>query len=363
MSKRKANKANPNQIINESNQNNNIVKTEIKKSVNKNTAQKDNIVIKFAEKLKSFDFCKFFQSHKKNIYIAMSIVVIAIGSYIVYYSNMPVLKETHNKEIKGVLASYDGELHPFEILSSNRERMTDVKGDPTSKGDGKTDETKFVVYTFEWFGKPRETILYYDKQHRFTRIKLKIGNESGKDLNEKLVKLLGSPIEDNNPAEKGGHAIWIKDSVQYKLIHHGGYATVEMKLARYKNTANLKVGKNPLVVQKLYKQDTNKDGKLESIMLLGSKANAYSTNYDNLYLVIWDGKTYSKGMAKEMDGGSYPQIEMLDIDADGKEEIIVSSENNDVVKNYNVFKFEGSKIVPVYNGHDEPDVKAEEKEK
>ncbi|MGL5256608.1 MAG: hypothetical protein ACRC76_06180 [Proteocatella sp.] len=354
MSNRKSKKASPNQIINESRQNNNTPKTKMNESV--------NIKIKnIKEKIRGIKYKEFFSKHNKTLIIAAAALVVAAGAYIVYYSNMPVLKETHSKEIKGVLASYDAELHPFEILSSDRNRLSEAKGKPTSKGDGKTDETKFVVYTFEWFGKPRETILYYDKQQRFTRIKLKIGNESSTTLNEKLTTLLGPPVENNDPTVKGGHAIWVRDSVQYKLIHHGGYATVEMKLSRYENTANLKVGKNPLVIQKLYKQDTNKDQKMESIMLLGNKKDQFSTNYNYLHLILWDGKAYSIRMPANMDGGAYPQLEVKDLDGDGKDEIIVSSDNNDVVKNYNVFKFNGQKLEQTYSGHDEPDVKNKEK--
>lgn len=349
MSKRKSKKASPNQIINESRQNNNILKTKSDNNVN----IKINSI---KEKFKGLKYKSFFEKHKKTLILATVALIGAVGVYVTYYSNMPILKETHSKEINGVLASYDAELHPFEILSSDRKLLSEAKGQPTSKGDGKTDETKFVVYTFEWFGRKRETILYYDKQQHFNRVKLKIGNESAKDLNTKLTELLGEPVENNDPTVKGGHAIWIKDSVQYKLIHHGGYATVEMKLARYENTANLKVGKNPLVIQKLYKQDTNKDEKLESIMLLGNKKDQFSTNYNYLHLILWDGKTYSIRMPANMDGGAYPQLEIKDIDGDGKDEIIVSSDNNDVVKNYNVFKFNGQKLEQTYSGHDEPEV-------
>lgn len=356
MSKRKSQKASPNQIINDSRKNNNISKTEINKNVNKN---KNNNIL---NRIKEFDYGDFFQTHKKQLYIAMSVLIISIGAYVVYYSNMPALKETHSKEIKGVLASYDGELHPFEILSSTRAGLAEVKGDPSSKGDGKTNETKFVVYKFEWFGKVRETILYYDKQQRFTKIKLKIGDEKAKDLSDKLTSMFGSPLEDKDPTVKGGLAIWIKDTVQYKLIHHGGYATIEMKIARYRNTANLEIGKNPLVIQKVYKQDLNKDGKQESIMLVGNKYNPYSTNYNHVHLVVWDGKTYVKNVPAETDGGSYPQMEIMDINADGKDEVIVSSDNNDVVKNYNVFSFDGKKIDLIYNGYDEPDIKTKEQQ-
>ena len=59
-------------------------------------------------------------------------------------------------------------------------------------------------------------------------------------------------------------------------------------------------------------------------------------------------------MAEEMDGGLYPQIEYSDTDKDGKDEIVISSDNNGIVRNYNAFRYDGAKLELIYNGHDEP---------
>ncbi|MGB5823748.1 MAG: hypothetical protein WBH44_06705 [Proteocatella sp.] len=313
-----------------------------------------NINIKIKKNQENGDAKELFQKNKKIIYAGLLILVVALAGYGAYYSQMPLLKETHNPDIKGVIASYDGASHPFEILSSNRERMVAFKGEPDSKGDGKTLETKFVVYKLDWFGKNRETIIFYDKANHFTRIKLNIGNESAKELVDKLTKNFGSPVEDKDSTIKGGYGIWIRDSIQYKLVHHGNYATIEIKLARYDNTNNLDVGKYPIVIQKLYKLDINKDGKQETMILLGNKKNSLSTNYDKLHLLMWDGKTHLVKMAKDFDGGTYPQVEFKDMDKDGKDEIIVYSDNNEVVRNYDIFKYDGAGLQLTYSGHEEP---------
>lgn len=326
------------------------ISAEIKKAVS-------NINNKIKKNRKNGNPKEMFQKNKKIIYIGMSIIIIAIAGYGVYYSKMPALKETHNPDIKGVIASYDGDVHPFEILSSNRERMVAFKGGPDSKGDGKSEATKFVVYKLDWFGNNRETIIFYDENEHFTRIKLNIGNESAKELVGKLTKNFGSPVEDKDSIKKGGYGIWIKDSIQYKLVHHGNYATIEMKLARYDNKNKLDVGKYPISIQKLYKLDLNKDEKQESVILLGNKTNRLSTNYDKLYLLMWDGKTHLVKMQKDFDGGAYPQVEFKDMDKDGKDEIVVYSENNEVVRNYNIFKYDGAKLQLTYSGHEEPQEK------
>lgn len=294
------------------------------------------------------------KKNMKIIYIGLAILVIAAAAYFMYYSKMPSLKETHNPDIEGVIASYDGEVHPFEILSSNRERMIAFKGEPDSKGDGKTAETKFVVYKLDWFGKTRESIIAYDKENHFTRIKLNIGNENAADLIDKLTRNFGTPVQDQGSSVKGGYAIWIKDSIQYKLVHHGTYATIEMKLARYDNVNKLKVGKYPIIIHKLSKLDINKDEKQETLVLLGNKTNTLSTNYDKLYLLMWDGKTHLMSMPQDMDGGTYPQVVLKDLDKDGKTEIIIQSDNNEIAKNYNVFKYDGEKLKLTYSGYEEP---------
>ncbi|WP_028829917.1 hypothetical protein [Proteocatella sphenisci] len=338
-------------IIRDTSKNNNTNKAKTDRNVekNKNTSNKPLV-----NQIKYTKLTKFVKKNKRLIAFAMGALIMAISVYYAYYMKIPSLDETHKKAINGGVESYDGDIHPFEILSSNRERMTDFRGAPESKGDAKTQDTKFVVYKLKWFGKTRETVMFYDNNEHFNRIKLNVGNESAKDLSEKLILNFGEPFESQSPQTKGGYAIWIKDAVQYKLVHHGSYATIEMKLARYENTNKLPVGDAPVVIQRLFKQDVNKDGNLESIILVGNRKNSLSADFKKLYLIVWDGKTHIGEMAEGIDGGLYPQIEFYDTDKDEKNEIVVSGDNNGVVKNYNVFRYDGDGLELIYSGYDEP---------
>ena len=80
----------------------------------------------------------------------------------------------------------------------------------------------------------------------------------------------------------------------------------------------------------------------------------YFLSFEKLYLIVWDGKSHVGKMAENMDGGLYPQIEFYDTDKDGKNEIVVSGDNNGVVKNYNVFRYDGDGLELIYSGYDEP---------
>jgi len=337
--------------IRDTSENNNTNKAKTDKSVEKNKNTPNEPIVK------QIDYTKLRRVVKKNkriLVFAIGALIVAISVYYAYYMRIPSLEETHTKTMNGAVESYDGDVHAFEILSSNRERMTDFKGDPESKGDAKTKETKFVIYRLKWFGKTRETVMFYDDNEHFNRIKLNIGNESAKDIVEKLTLDFGEPFESKSPQTKGGYAIWIKDAVQYKLVHHGAYATVEMKLARYENTSKLPVGEAPVVIQRLVNQDVNKDEKKESVVLVGNRKNSLSPEFEKLYLIVWDGKSHVGKMAENMDGGLYPQIEFYDTDKDGKNEIVVSGDNNGVVKNYNVFRYDGDGLELIYSGYDEP---------
>lgn len=338
-------------IIKDMNGNNNINRAKKDRNVEKKPGRAKMALPYRIDTDKIRDFVRI---NKRVFIFSAAAIIVAISAYYAYYTRIPSLEETHREDIKGVVESYDGDVHPLEILSSNRENMADFRGEPDTKGDGNTPETKFVVYKLDWFGKMRETIIFYDSQNHFSRIKLNIGNESAKDLVQKLIADFGEPFESQSPETKGGYALWMKDSVQYKLVHHGSYATIEMKLARYENTNKLAVGDAPVVIHRLLKQDVNKDETLESILLLGNRKNSLSPEYEKLYLVVWDGKTHVAKMAEEMDGGLYPQIEYSDTDKDGKDEIVISSDNNGIVRNYNAFRYDGAKLELIYNGHDEP---------
>lgn len=298
---------------------------------------------------------RFVKENMITMIIAFVVVVVGGGFYWSSYKKLPMLSETHAQNKGNDYRSYDADAHPMNILSAVREGMEDFKGAPSSKGDGKTPETKYVIYSLNWFGMPRKTILFYNNNQQFIKIKLEIGNESAKSIYDKLKKELGTPLEDQDPTVKGGYAIWIKDAIRYKMLHRGTYSTIEMTLATYDNPSALNVGKSPYTIQYLKDIDLNGDNVLdEKILLLGNKGEGITTNFSKIYLLVWDGKkTYLRSMAEEFDGGSFPQIEFKDINGDKKEEIMISAENN-IVTNYNVFEYTGEDMKLIYSGYEEP---------
>lgn len=287
--------------------------------------------------------------------IALLVVFLGGGYYLYSYQKLPVLSKTHTENAGNNYLSYDADVHPMQILSTVRENMVDFRGLPTAKGDGKAPETRYVVYSLEWFGKNRKTILFYDENSQFTRIKLEIGNESATELFEKLKTELGTPLENADPTVKGGYATWIKDSIHYKMMHRGTYSTIEMTKAVYQNAPNIGITEPTYTIQYINTIDLNNDGTIdEKILVLGNKAAGITTNYKKLYLLVWDGtKTHLKEMDPEYDGGSFPQIRFADTDKDKREEFVIAAENN-VVTNYNVFKHTGSSFELIYSGYEDP---------
>ncbi len=287
--------------------------------------------------------------------IAMLVVVLGGGYYWYSYKNLPVLSKTHTENAGNDYKSYDADIHPMQILSTVRENMEDFRGAPDAKGDGKTPETKYVVYSLEWFGLRRKTVLFYGDNNQFTKIKLEIGNESATDLFAKLKAELGTPLEDENPTVRDGFATWIKDSILYKMTHRGTYSTVEMTKAVYENAPNLGITEPTFTIQYIKTIDLNSDGVVdEKILLIGNKAEGVTTNYKKLYLLVWDGtKTHLMEMDPEFDGGSFPQIRFADTDGDKTEEFVISAENN-VVTNYNVFKLKDGSFTRIYSGYEDP---------
>ena len=298
---------------------------------------------------------KLVERNKVTLMLALLVIVIGGGIYAFTYQRLPSLSENHAENSGGNYKTYDAEVHPMQILSTVRENMTEFKGEPSSKGDGKSDDTKYVVYSLDWFGQARKTVIYYDGNNAFNRIKLEIDNESATSIYEKLTKELGTPLEDHDPTVREGWAVWIKDSIKYKMMHRGSYTQVDMTIAKYDNSQNLPVGKYPVLIQNINNIDLNGDKVIdEKILLLGNREVSTNINFDNLYLLVWDGKkTHVKAMSEEYDGGSFPQIEFYDQDKDGAEDIVVSSENN-IVNHYNVFKYTGTDLSLIYSGYEEP---------
>ncbi len=295
------------------------------------------------------------RQNKMTLLIGALIVVLGGGIYAFNYTNLPKLSKIHEESSGGDYRTYDAEVHPMQILSTVKENMADFKGEPSSKGDGKTDETRYVSYSLDWFGKARKTVIYYDSTGAFNRIKLEIGNESATDVFDKLKNELGLPSEDHNPTVKEGWAIWIKDSVKYKMMHRGSYTQLDMTIAKYDNSQALHVGKYPVIIQSINNIDLNGDKTInEKILLLGNRELSTNIDYSTLYLLVWDGtKTYVQPMNPEFDGGAYPQVDFYDKDKDGAEDIVISAERN-IVNNYNVFKYTGSALENIYSGYEEP---------
>lgn len=306
-------------------------------------------------------FKRVVENNKTTLIVAAAIILIGGAAYTFSYQSLPKLRDTHEENSGQSYKTYDAEVHPMQILSTVRENMVEFKGDPTSKGDGKTAESKYVIYSLDWFGSKRKTVLYYDETNTFNRIKLEIGNESAESLYEKLLKELGSPIEEEDPTVREGWAIWIKDAVKYKMMHRGDYTQLEMSIAKYENTQNLEIGKYPATIQYISTVDLNGDKEIdEKILLLGTRNSSTHINFDKLYLLVWDGKkTHLMEMNPENDGGAYPQVSFYDYDKDGKEDIVVSAENN-VVDNYNIFSYGEEGLKLIYSGYEEPGLNEQE---
>lgn len=302
-----------------------------------------------------FSFASNFLKNKNIVLLSVVSAIILTISALIYmynYYKLPVLEENEIAE-EISYKNFNAEVHPMQIFSSNVSAMKEYKGEPSDKGDGKTADSRYLIYSLDWFGKKRKSVLFYNSNKEFNRIKLDIGNDSASYLYENMVKNLGEPIENNNPLTKGGYAVWIKDAVRYKLIHRGSYATIDISIANYENKAKLDIGKYPVVIQDIKNKDLNKDGKFdERILLLGNRESSGTTNFSKIYILVWDGqKTYLSKMAEEYDGGNYPQIEFKDYNNDGIEDFIISTENT-VLNNYNVFEFKENSLKNIYSGYE-----------
>lgn len=295
------------------------------------------------------------KQHQMTLILGVLMLTIGVGLYWVNLQRLPKLTPTHKTESGVDYKSFDAGAHPMEILSTVRANMVDFLGEPSERGDGKTPETRYDIYSMTWFGKNRRTVLYYDETETYNRIKLEITNESAAEIYAKLVEQLGASLQEQTPEVKEGWAIWIKDGIKYKLQHRGTYAQLDMSVAKYENSQNLAVGKYPMVVQQIENYDLNGDKVIdEKILLLANRSSSTNLHFDKLYLLIWDGaKTHLSEMDAEYDGGSFPQLYFQDIDKDGTQEIIVSAENN-IVNHYNAFHYTPDALDRVYSGYEEP---------
>ncbi|MDO5095567.1 MAG: hypothetical protein Q4D65_03325 [Peptostreptococcaceae bacterium] len=306
---------------------------------------------------------QFLLDNRITVALALCVVLIGGGIYLYNYKKLPTLGRTHLESSGANYKKLDVKMHPMEILSLDRANLKALLGEPGGSGDGKKAETRYDTFTANWFGKERKGWFFYNKDNLYERIKLQIADQSGQQLFDKLKEQLGTPMEDKDPSKKEGYAVWIKDAVHYKLMHHGKYATITMTPAKYDNPSKLALGKNPLMIQYINNLDLNGDGKIdEKIVLLGNKVEGLTSRFEKLYLLIWDGKkTYLKEMDPDYDGGSYPQINFANTDNERDEEIVISADNN-VVDNYNVFKYTGDDVTLIYKGYDSPIKKIEEQE-
>ena len=300
-------------------------------------------------------FKRVIQKNRMTLTLGALLMVMGVGLYAIQFQSLPKLQETHTEGSSSNYKNYDAEAHPMEILSTVKSNMQEFKGEPSEIGDGKTEETRYVVYSMEWFGKNRKTVIYHDPTNTFSRIKLVIDNESAESLYEKLVNNLGKPLEESTPTVREGWAVWVKDSIRYKMMHRGSFTQLEMSIAKYDNSQNLDVGKYPIVVQNIQGIDLNGDGTVdEKILLLGNRNSSTDMAFSKLYLLVWDGKkTYLEEMEADYDGGKYPQLEWVDTNGDGQAELLVSAENN-IVNNYNVFQYTGTALEKTYSGYEEP---------
>ena len=332
-------------------------KVSMNKSVETKAVKTNNTNVKSKEQNYLKDLMEKAKINKKHLVIfSIFIALIAIFSsfnYLYNYFTLPKLSETHTVEEAQNYKNFNAEVHPMQILSSTVSNMREYKGEPNEKGAGKTVDTRYLIYSLDWFGKRRKSILFYNSKNEFYRIKLDIGNDSATFLYDNLMKNLGNPIEDKNPLEKGGYAIWIKDAIKYKLIHRGKFSTIDINIATYDNRSNLPVGEDPIVIQDIRGKDLNNDSNPnERILLLGNREGAGTTRFKKLYLLIWDGeKTYVQEMAEGYNGGNYPQISFGDYNKNGIEDFIISTEN-EVLSYYNVFELENKKLTNIYSGYE-----------
>lgn len=294
-----------------------------------------------------------FKKDKRATYIVIGVLIVGIVGYGVYYVLSPDLDSAQTSYEDMLSPRFNSEIHPIELFSTSLENLVDFKGEPISQGDGSSQEARYVVYKMDWFGQTRDTAVYYDTSTNVESLRIKIGDVPAQDLYNQYFEMFGKPKEEMEPTKKGGYAIFIKDGVQVKIIHNGEYMSVDMRLAKYDNVNNLLVGENPIVVQNIFDYDINQDGENDKILLIGNK-NPASTLYDKLYLLVWDGnKTHLFKMAEELDGGSYPQLLLVDADTDKIKEIVITAGNNEIIRNYNVFKYEDGNITNIYSGHNE----------
>lgn len=294
-----------------------------------------------------------FKKDKKIVYIIIGMLTLGIGGYSIYYSLAPDLDEAKGSYENSLSPKFNSEVHPLELFSTNIENLIEFKGEPESQGDGSSSEARYIVYKMNWFGENRDTAIYYDKNTSIESLKIKIGDVPAETLYQNYVEMFGAPKVEENPTIKGGFAIFIKDGIQVKLMHNGTYMSVDMRLAKYDNVNNLALGENPIIVQNILDYDINEDGKNDKILLIGNKSKS-STLYEKLYLLVWDGtKTYLEPMPEAVNGGSYPQLILTDTDKDKINEILVSSGNNDIIRNYNVFEYKAGSVANIYSGHNE----------
>lgn len=294
-----------------------------------------------------------FKKDKKATYIVLGLLIVGLGGYGVYYLLSPDLDSAQTSYEDMISPRFNSEIHPIELFSTSLENLMDFKGEPITQGDGSTPDSRYVVYKMDWFGQIRDTAVYYDTSTNVESIRIKVGDIPASDLYNQYFEMFGMPKEEVDPTKKGGYAIFVKDGVQVKIIHNGEYMSVDMRLAKYDNVNNLSVGENPIVVQNILDYDINQDGENDKIFLIGNKGSA-STLYDKLYLLVWDGnKTHLLNMAEEVDGGSYPKLLLINADSDKDNEIVITAGNNEIIRNYNVFKYEDGNITNIYSGHNE----------
>ncbi len=297
-----------------------------------------------------FDENKF--TRLLEILIVVFIVVLG-GGYLLYYNSFGML---NNEDREISLEDKFSPIEPFIAYSSKLPSIIDLFGEGVSRGEGVSDDTKYVDYKQEWFSIEVDTRYYYGKQKRVYKTVLTY-NESDKDkLFSEMKKYLGEPLSDtfNDADEKKPRAFWIKDSVSYEVLAKGDKIVLEARLAYYENPNNYDMGDRPTVIQRM-SEDVTGDGESDSVLLIGSKVNYTDTTYNKLFVLIGNNKgAYYTGFPKDMDGGSNPQLSILDINGDADVDILVESDLF-YINSFNGFSYTDDKIVNIYSSENNPE--------
>ena len=287
----------------------------------------------------------------KIVAAAVIIVAIVIGvSYGIYYNGFDDLGK--NMDGSESVPQFSP-IKPFEAYSTLKQNIIELFGEG-KQGEGVSDDTKYIDYKQEWFSIMADTRYYYGKEKRVYKTVLTYKLNDKDKLYLEMKKWLGEPLEDSlsDKEAKKPRGFWIKDSVSYELLVEKNKIVVESRLSYYNNPNQYDMGDRPTIIQRL-NIDVTGDKKNDAVLLIGSKANYTDTLYKNLYLLIGnESGAFYTNFPKTMDGGTNPQIKVIDIDKDNIMDILVESDQY-YIKNYNAFSFKDKTIQNIYSSENE----------